>query len=298
MAHRVDLPHFSNHTNNRVESLFGKLKLTLRAKLTMKASLVAVLEYQRRVERDYQSRVEMPGTSRDVAFPEEMDVVLGMTTRWVADAIMSQYDVIMDSSLSDSYAFRDNGATVIVRRTEREFLREKESWKCDFEFSQTMQLPCRHAMIFRKTCGLPFVFPYAAIANRQVHLLTRWFGRSHSSPVNLPEIPEPLLVKTYKVKMSAASATTGLSESEKYRRAQQVFARIGGELARLEDVEFGTALQKLDQWWYSLRQGAQAAAEQGDDSGVVCGDSKDDQLEGSDTGKRPNRLADNPVREP
>lgn len=116
--------------------------------------------------------------------------------------------------------------------------------------------------------------------------------------MNLPEIPEPLLVKTYKVKMSAASATTGLSESEKYRRAQQVFARIGGELARLEDVEFGTALQKLDQWWYSLRQGAQAAAEQGDDSGVVCGDSKDDQLEGSDTGKRPNRLADNPVREP
>ncbi|ETK92605.1 hypothetical protein L915_04075 [Phytophthora nicotianae] len=39
MAYRVDLPHFGNHINNRVESLFGKLKRQLKGHFTMRASL-------------------------------------------------------------------------------------------------------------------------------------------------------------------------------------------------------------------------------------------------------------------
>jgi len=35
MAFRVDLPHFNNHTNNRVESLFGKVKQHLKGHLSM-----------------------------------------------------------------------------------------------------------------------------------------------------------------------------------------------------------------------------------------------------------------------
>ncbi|ETM35673.1 hypothetical protein L914_17452 [Phytophthora nicotianae] len=111
----------------------------------MRDSLVALFEYQRRLEEDYQSKVEIPGTLRDVAYTDEMNAVLGMTTRWVAEAIKSQFDVAMDSKIADSYAFRDNGAHVTVSRNGREYLLEKESWKCDCDFSQTMQLPCRHA---------------------------------------------------------------------------------------------------------------------------------------------------------
>ncbi|KAE9043484.1 hypothetical protein PR002_g3330 [Phytophthora rubi] len=166
MAYRVDLPHFGNHTNNRVESLFGKLKRYLKGHLTMRASLKILLAYQRRKEEEYKAKVEMPGTLRNVGYSEEMNVVLGMTTRWVAAAIKTQFDIASDPARADSYAFKDNGATITVQRGEREYLLEKEEYTCDCEFSQTMKLPCRHAMVYRKACGHPLTIPFSAISSR------------------------------------------------------------------------------------------------------------------------------------
>ncbi|KAF1782912.1 hypothetical protein GQ600_7530 [Phytophthora cactorum] len=57
MTYRVDLPHFGNHTSNRVESFFGKLKRCLQWHPTM---LKVLIDYQRRKEEEYRSKVEMP----------------------------------------------------------------------------------------------------------------------------------------------------------------------------------------------------------------------------------------------
>ncbi|ETL45960.1 hypothetical protein L916_04069 [Phytophthora nicotianae] len=80
-AYRVDLPHFGNHTNNRVESLFVKLKRQLKVQFTMRASLKVLLDYQRRKEEEYNSKVEMPCTLRGASSPEQMNVVLEMGSR-------------------------------------------------------------------------------------------------------------------------------------------------------------------------------------------------------------------------
>ncbi|KAE8882539.1 hypothetical protein PF003_g33349 [Phytophthora fragariae] len=170
MAYRVGLPHFGNHTNNRVESLFGKLKRYLKGHLTMRASLKVLLAYQRRKEEEYTAKVEMPGTLRDVSYCEQMNIALGMTTRWVAAAIKTQYDVAMDDSIADNYAFKDNGTTVTVQCDERKYTLEKEGWTCNCEFAQTMKLPCRHAMAYRKTCGNPLIIPFSSISPRYVQV--------------------------------------------------------------------------------------------------------------------------------
>ncbi|ETO64273.1 hypothetical protein F444_18164 [Phytophthora nicotianae P1976] len=235
----------------------------------MRDSLVALFEYQRRLEEDYQSKVEIPGTLRDVAYTDEMNAVLGMTTRWVAEAIKSQFDVAMDSKIADSYAFRDNGAHVTVSRNGREYLLDKESWK--------------------KTCENPFVIPYGAIA-------TRWFGRSRCSLEHLTEIPESFVVKIFKAKGGDTTTATTLSEPGKYRRAQQTFARIGSELARLDDGEFETALEELDRWWYNLRQGAGVAVPTGEEDEHVHNHEDDDQHgeggNGDSTGTLPTSRGD------
>ncbi|EGZ10339.1 secreted protein [Phytophthora sojae] len=168
MAYRVDLPHFGNHTNKRVESLFGKLKRKLKDHLTMRASLEVLLEYQRRKEEAYRSKVGMPGTLRDASYPEELNVALGMTTRWVAFALKTQFDIATNPGVVDTYAFKDNGATITVQSEENEYLLEKEGWVCDCEFSQTMKLPCRHAIVYRKVCGSPFIIPFSSISPRYV----------------------------------------------------------------------------------------------------------------------------------
>ncbi|KAE9157828.1 hypothetical protein PF004_g32072 [Phytophthora fragariae] len=98
MTYRIGLPHFGNHTNNRVESLFGKLKRYLKGHLTMRANLKVLLAYQRRKEEEYTAKVEMPGTLRDVSYCEQMNIALGTTTRWVAAGIKTQYDVAADDS--------------------------------------------------------------------------------------------------------------------------------------------------------------------------------------------------------
>ncbi|KAE8961449.1 hypothetical protein PF011_g29747 [Phytophthora fragariae] len=246
MAYRVGLPHFGNHTNNRVESLFGKLKRYLKGHLTMRASLKVLLAYQRRKEEEYTAKVEMPGTLRDVSYCEQMNIALGMTTRWVAAAIKTQYDVATDDSIADNYAFKDNGTTVTVQCDERKYTLEKEGWTCNCEFAQTMKLPCRHAMAYRKTCGNPLIIPFSSIS-------PRWFGQSRLSQDELTEVEQPFVAKVFKKKPRAVAGV--LSDAEKYRRAQQAFSRISGELAQLPDEVFESAMSDLDKWWYNLRHG-------------------------------------------
>ncbi|EGZ18311.1 hypothetical protein PHYSODRAFT_261378 [Phytophthora sojae] len=211
IAYRVDLPHFGNHTNNRVESLFGKLKRKLKGHLTVRASLEVLLEYQHRKEEAYQSKVGMPGTLRDASYPEELNVALGMTTRWVAAALQAQFDIAANPDVVDTYVFKDNGATITVQREKKEYLLEKEGWVCDCEFSHTMKLPCRHAIIYRKVCRSTFVTPFASI-------LSRWFGHNRISQQDLMEVENPFVAKIYKG--HAAASAGSLSEAEKYRRMQ------------------------------------------------------------------------------
>ncbi|KAG2767872.1 hypothetical protein PC129_g15983 [Phytophthora cactorum] len=81
----------------------------------MRDSLKVLIDYHRRKEEEYRSKVEVPGTLCDVSYSEELNVVLGMTTRWVAAAVKTKYDSAISSSVSDSYAFKDNGDTITVK---------------------------------------------------------------------------------------------------------------------------------------------------------------------------------------
>ncbi|RAW27172.1 hypothetical protein PC110_g16432 [Phytophthora cactorum] len=57
MAYRIDLPHFKNHTNSRVESLFGKVKQQMKGHFSLHSSLKVMLSFQRRKEEEYYAKV-------------------------------------------------------------------------------------------------------------------------------------------------------------------------------------------------------------------------------------------------
>jgi len=222
----------------------------------------------------------MPRTLRDTSYAEEMNVVLGMTTRWVAAAIKSQYDVAMNPNIASTYEFIEKEDTVTVRSGDREYMLQTQIWECDCEFALTMKLPCRHAMVFKQRSGSPFFIPFAAIAYRgcarffQVsyrylriaHVFMdltqacrvfrrchccRWYGQSRLSAEGLSEVAKPFVAKIFKPEKPSNPKT----EQEKYRRAQQTFDRICGKLARLDDDTFDEAMNQFDNWWHNLRQG-------------------------------------------
>ncbi|KAG2760428.1 hypothetical protein PC129_g5028 [Phytophthora cactorum] len=78
--YHMDLPHFRNNTNNRLENFIGKLKANLDSSMPMRRCLDAVIRYQRRREDEYVARVIMPGSKRNHTYNDDMNQLLGMTS--------------------------------------------------------------------------------------------------------------------------------------------------------------------------------------------------------------------------
>ncbi|OWY98729.1 hypothetical protein PHMEG_00030435 [Phytophthora megakarya] len=85
------LPHFKNHTNNRLESFFGKLKDGIDGSMSMAACIKALVAYDRRVQNEYQYRAARIGQFVNSSYDEEMSSVLRFTTHFVAEQIEDQY---------------------------------------------------------------------------------------------------------------------------------------------------------------------------------------------------------------
>jgi hypothetical protein len=63
--------------NNRLENFFGKLKADLDGSFSMKDCLKAILNFQRRKEDEYHTKVMIPGTIRNANYGEEMNQFWG-----------------------------------------------------------------------------------------------------------------------------------------------------------------------------------------------------------------------------
>nr|KAE8942213.1 hypothetical protein PF009_g8014 [Phytophthora fragariae] len=114
---------------------------------------------------------------------------------------------------------------------------DKFDWMCSCEFSATMNLPCRHAMMYRKhTAGL-MAIPYASIPSR-------WL-RVGTLEEELPEVDVPLCITTQGDEVKRKKQMT---EQDKYKSVQSVFGRITTELMDLPDGKFSDALEQLEQW--------------------------------------------------
>ncbi|KUF88779.1 RAD50-interacting protein 1 [Phytophthora nicotianae] len=80
----------------------------------------------------------------------------------------------------------------------------------------------------------------------------RWYGRSRLSTQGLSKVAKPFVAKVFK--RDDAAISRDRTEKEKFRRAQQAFGRISGELARLGDEAFDAAMDQFEGWWHNLRQ--------------------------------------------
>jgi hypothetical protein len=170
---RAKLPHFKNHTNNRLENFFGKLKDAVDGSMSMAGCVKALVQYDRRKENEYKYRLARVGQFVNSNYDEEMTNVLRFTSHFVAEQIAGQYARALASSGRYQYALSEEDTRVVdvcgPRKTHR--LRV-DTWECDYEFGMTMMLPCRHAMTYRREEKSPGpVIPWVRIDPRCV-----WFS--------------------------------------------------------------------------------------------------------------------------
>ncbi|POM62254.1 hypothetical protein PHPALM_28613, partial [Phytophthora palmivora] len=99
----MDLLHFKNNTNNRLENFFVKLKANLERRMSMRQCLEATLRYQRRKVDEYATRVIMPGSQRHINYDDEMNQFLGMTSEWRAEIYLCEYKFAADAGIVKRY---------------------------------------------------------------------------------------------------------------------------------------------------------------------------------------------------
>jgi hypothetical protein len=168
MFRRANLPHLKNHTNNRLESFFGKLKDGIDSSMGMAARIKALLAYDRRVENELQYRLMRIGQYVNCNYDEEMANVLRFTSHYVAEQISHQYARALNKA--NSYVFMedlDDANVMKVAGVTSEHTLQLSDWSCDCEFAVSMLLPCCHAMAYRQTHSTPGpVIPYKRIDER------------------------------------------------------------------------------------------------------------------------------------
>eukprot|EP00644_Phytophthora_capsici_P010033 jgi/Phyca11/130069/e_gw1.90.71.1 len=167
---RAKLPHFKNHTNNRLESFFGKLKDSVDGSMSMAMCVKAIVAYDKRKQNEYEYRLSRIGRFVNSNYDEELTNVLRFTTHYVAQQIEPQYARAM--SKYSTYKYQEDpdvDGTILVSGIFSEHRLQVTDWKCDCEFSVSMILPCRHAIAYRKHIGVsgPLI-PWSCIDERSV----------------------------------------------------------------------------------------------------------------------------------
>lgn len=150
---RASLPHFRNHTNNRLENFFGKLKKAVCGTSSMTECVAAIVASERRSENESQFEKHRIGRYVNTNYDEEMNNVLLCTTHFVDDHVAREYKIALEKF--SVYKIERNDDLAIVSGKYVTHTVNTITWACDCTFAMSMKLPCRHAMVVRKATKHP-----------------------------------------------------------------------------------------------------------------------------------------------
>ncbi|KAE8996907.1 hypothetical protein PF011_g15715 [Phytophthora fragariae] len=245
MHRRADLPHFQNHTNNRLESFFGKLKDGVDGSKSMAVCVKTLVAYDRRVENEYRYRLARIGQFVHSGYDEEMANVLRFTTPYVAGKVAEEYAFALDRL--ETYTFlRDDedGHILHVDGGKKSYVFRDDDWRCDCEFSVSMRLPCHHVIAFLKSASAEGpVIPWASIDER-------W-----TSPLRELKKVRQFSYERYSDKDAGREVLATMTQTQRYAEAHRVTQRIASELSDIDETdEFRRSLDFLEQQWRNFRQ--------------------------------------------
>ncbi|GMF25829.1 unnamed protein product [Phytophthora fragariaefolia] len=232
LFHRSSLPHFENHTNNRLENFFGKLKDSVNGSMSMAQCVKAILAYARRKQNEYEYRVARIGQFVNSGYGEEMTAVLRFTTHFVAQHIEQQYAVALDKVTLYKYA-SDPGAPclVSVRGLTAVHKLRVNDWSCNCEFASAMLLPCRHVIAYRIHAKLP------------------------GPVIPLSQLKKDIEYETFSDAVVPERVQRLTTPVERYREAVRASHLIANEMEDIEDQsEFDEMLTFVLAQWRNVRQ--------------------------------------------
>ncbi|ETP16357.1 hypothetical protein F441_09030 [Phytophthora nicotianae CJ01A1] len=242
---RAKLPHYKNHTNNRLENFFGKLKEVINSSMSLAQCVEALVAADRCAEKEYEYKLSRIGRFVNSNYDEEMGNVLRSTTHFVAEQIEPQYAAALSKAATYSYeAHKNNSDEVLVLGTFSCHVLNTNDWRCDCEFSKSMRLPCRHAIAYRRHIQFagPMI-PWSCIDER-------W-----TSPVTKLKVVWQLQYENFQSDIRENQRKKRRTQADRYKEAVRATHLIASELADLsDDQDFEDMLQYVLEQWRHVRQ--------------------------------------------
>jgi hypothetical protein len=167
---RSDLPHFRNHTNNRLENYHGKLKDTLPSDSTMQECVQKVVAYGLRVENEYRLSRDRLGTASNQNYGKEMSTVLRFTTHFIAELIEPEYAAGVAGAGTFKFTKEEDDVLIVEDEQSARHRLNIADYRCNCNFAQSLLLPCRHAIAYNKHHKIPgALIPLERIDDRYEH---------------------------------------------------------------------------------------------------------------------------------
>ncbi|KAE8902220.1 hypothetical protein PF007_g11848 [Phytophthora fragariae] len=95
---RANVPHLGNTTNNRLESSWAKLKREVKRHMHVDECIVAIMHFQRRVERDSNRKLEEIYVVTVIGVDKELQSLAQTVSKFAFDLVREQYDAAMKYS--------------------------------------------------------------------------------------------------------------------------------------------------------------------------------------------------------
>ncbi|GMF61974.1 unnamed protein product [Phytophthora fragariaefolia] len=150
---------------------------------------------------------------------------------WLADTLFAHYQFAWPSD-DTADTFVEQQHIVHVCRDGRVHRVDTNTWLCDYDFYVTINLPCRHLLLFQKHLRDASQSRIRQYILGNVHEFAMWL-RTSALDDEIAAIEVLIIASKCRddVKMK-----NQMTERDKYKHAQEVFSRITTELNYFPDV--------------------------------------------------------------
>ncbi|KAE9326514.1 hypothetical protein PR003_g16234 [Phytophthora rubi] len=247
---RGNIPHLRNNTNNRLESKWGKLKQLIKSDYPIDELVSSLIMIQEWAEDEYVEEYNKPGSRPPFAEHRELASLGAAVSPFAFDLVAGQFKYALSSDAN--YVIEGAGEDAKLRslRSDQVHTLNTKTYKCDCTFAQTLLLPCRHVMFYRKTNGNESVLPPFSL------LCPRWL-RAHrlndirEGPVNTGEFEYHIIDSAE----SVAPVVAPVKKDVKYSQAKQLTDELLSLLSNQPTPTFQAAMRWLRGFTKSVHDG-------------------------------------------
>ncbi|KAE9253506.1 hypothetical protein PF002_g3311 [Phytophthora fragariae] len=207
-------------------------------------------EFTKWAEDEYVEEYNKPGSRPPFAEHRELASLGAAVSPFVFDLVAGQFKYALSSDAN--YVIEGAGEDAKLRslRSDQVHTLNTKTYKCDCTFAQTLLLPCRHAMFYRKTNGNESVLPPFSL------LCPRWL-RAHrlndirEGPVNTGEFEYHIIDSAE----SVAPVVAPVKKDVKYSQAKQLTDELLSLLSNQPTPTFQAAMRWLRGFTKSVHDG-------------------------------------------